>query len=109
MKKRCFFIFLFLVVALLGYMMAQEFDDATEQERFTALRQKWMGLFAVHLPLCVSMCVFLRDLIGLLPEDSANCNHTNNQPDLGQRSSVHFKNEDEEKKLGGPKAEMRKD
>lgn len=91
MKKETHkFIFLFLVVALAGYMMAQEFDDATGQDRFTALRQKWMGLFAVHLPLYVSMCVFLRDLIGLHPEDSANCNRANNERDLGQRSPFHY-------------------
>lgn len=77
-------------MALAGYARAREIDDATGQERFTALRQKPMGLFAVHLPVCESMCVFHRDLIGLLLEDSANCNRANNERDLGQRSSFHY-------------------
>lgn len=46
------------------------------------------------------MCVFPRDLIGLLPEDSANCNCTNNEQDLGQCSSFHnfFIKEDQNQK-----------
>lgn len=74
-------------MALAAYVTAQEVGDATGQERFTALRQKRMGLLAAHLPLCVSMCVFPRHLIGLLLEDSANCNRANDERDLGQRSS----------------------